>query len=63
MVWEDEDNTPTCPGVLTISFDKTAARIKRVIVDTQIDGYEEIDAVELIGENSLGVEVEQGNPG
>ena len=43
------DTTP-CPGVLSVNFSMTATLVKSVLIDTAVDGYEEIDAVQLIGE-------------
>ena len=48
IVWQGEDTTP-CPGWFEIDFEKTRYLAKSVILHTQTDGYEEIDAVELTG--------------
>jgi hypothetical protein len=56
-VWRGDDTTP-CPGVLSASFGPTARLIDRVRVHTQIEGWEEIDTVKLIGLDGASV-VEQ----
>jgi len=47
-VWQSEDTT-SCPGWFGGEFEMTPYLVKSVILHTQIDGYEEIDAVELTG--------------
>jgi hypothetical protein len=47
-IWTGIDITP-CPGWLEIGFSSTSYLVEGVIISTQIDGWEEIDAVELIG--------------
>lgn len=47
-VWQGKDTT-TCPGWFEINFAQTRYLVKSVILHTQIEGYEEIDAVELTG--------------
>lgn len=47
-IWEGKDTT-TCPGWFEVSFDSTAYLVQSVILHTQIRGWEEIDAVELLG--------------
>lgn len=47
-IWTGIDTTP-CPGWLGISLSSTSYLVEEVIIHTQIDGWEEIDAVELIG--------------
>jgi hypothetical protein len=47
-IWTGIDITP-CPGWLEIDFSSTSYLVEGVIINTQIDGWEEIDAVELIG--------------
>jgi len=46
--WQGKDAT-TCPGWFEIEFAQTRYLVKSVILHTQIEGYEEIDAVELTG--------------
>jgi len=48
IVWQGEDTT-RCPGWFEIDFEKSRHLAKSVILHTQTDGYEEIDAVELTG--------------
>ncbi|MFA0823070.1 MAG: cohesin domain-containing protein [Methanomethylovorans sp.] len=48
-VWAGTDST-ACPGWLEVTFDKTQYTINGVILYTKIAGWEEIDAVELIGD-------------
>lgn len=47
-IWQGKDTTP-CPGWFEISFNQTSYPVESVIIHTRIDGYEEIDAVELTG--------------
>jgi hypothetical protein len=47
-VWQGKDET-ACPGWLEVSFPRTSYRVSSARVHTQIKGWEEIDAVELIG--------------
>ena len=47
-IWEDVDDTP-CGGVLEPTWPATAYLVDGVRVHTQEPGFEEIDAVELIG--------------
>jgi hypothetical protein len=49
MVWTGKDGT-ACPGWLEVTFDKTQYTVNGVILYTKIAGWEEIDAVELIGD-------------
>ncbi|MCP4164656.1 MAG: LamG domain-containing protein [Chloroflexi bacterium] len=44
----DFDETP-CPGYFELSFSQTPYLVSEVIVHTQISGWEEIDAVQLLG--------------
>ncbi|TKJ46241.1 hypothetical protein CEE34_09170 [Candidatus Aerophobetes bacterium Ae_b3a] len=46
--WQGKDTT-TCPGWFEIKLAQTRYLVKSVILHTQIEGYEEIDAVELTG--------------
>ena len=46
--WQGKDTT-TCPGWFEIKLVQTRYLVKSVILYTQIEGYEEIDAVELTG--------------
>lgn len=46
--WQGKDAT-TCPGWFEIKLAQTRYLVKSVILHTQIEGYEEIDAVELTG--------------
>ena len=48
-IWTGTDDT-TCPGWFEISFAKTTYLVTGVVLYTQADGYEEVDAVELTGE-------------
>lgn len=45
-VWQGKDTT-TCPGWFEIKLAQTRYLVESVIFHTQIEGYEEIDAVEL----------------
>lgn len=47
-VWQGQDTT-SCPGWFGGEFERTPYLVERVILHTQIGGYEEIDAVELTG--------------
>lgn len=47
-IWTGTDNT-SCPGVLNISFANTTYKVKSVKIYTQINDFEEIDAVALKG--------------
>ncbi len=47
-IWTGADTTG-CPGVLRVTFPRTSYLANRVIIWTEIDGWEEIDAVQLIG--------------
>lgn len=47
-VWEGSDATP-CGGALEVTFAETPYAVVGVRVHTVIDGWEEIDAVELLG--------------
>lgn len=47
-IWEDKDTT-TCPGWFEVNINQTRYLVKSVILHTRIEGYEEIDAVELTG--------------
>jgi hypothetical protein len=52
-LWKGKDPTTACPGVFQVPFDrpKFAARTIRIVLDTSlVAGWNEIDAVELIGE-------------
>ncbi|MBN1876386.1 MAG: hypothetical protein JXA33_19335 [Anaerolineae bacterium] len=52
IVWEGEDDTDPCPGVLAVSFPETAYRVKQVRIDldeSRTGFWNEIDAVALIG--------------
>jgi Tol biopolymer transport system component len=48
-VWTGTDTTP-CPGWFEITFPKTSFPVQGVKIHARISGWEEIDAVELIGE-------------
>jgi len=48
-VWSGTDTT-ACGGVLTVAWPQTTYDVVGVRVHTQKDGWEEIDAVELVGE-------------
>jgi hypothetical protein len=48
LVWEGEDETP-CPGVLELTWNETPYRVEAARIHTRIEGWEEIDAVQLIG--------------
>ena len=47
-VWQGKDTT-ACPGWFELNTAQTRYLVKSVILHTQINGYEEIDAVELTG--------------
>jgi hypothetical protein len=47
-VWEGEDTTP-CGGVFSATFPETAYLVSGVRLHTAVEGWEEIDAVELVG--------------
>jgi hypothetical protein len=48
-VWSGSDTTG-CPGWLEVEFPRTSYLVDTVTVHTRKPGYEEIDAVELVGE-------------
>ena len=48
VVWEGTDTTP-CPGQFAPTWEQTAYSVVGVRVHTQVDDWEEIDAVELVG--------------
>jgi hypothetical protein len=48
-LWTGTDTTP-CPGWFEIALPKTSFLVKGVKIHARISGWEEIDAVELIGE-------------
>jgi hypothetical protein len=48
IVWQGDDDVP-CGGVFSPDIEPTNYLVKSVIVHTQVFGWEEIDAVELIG--------------
>lgn len=52
-VWTGTDNT-ACPGWFEITFPKTEYSVSNVILHTKIAGWEEVDAVELLGEGAGG---------
>ncbi len=58
VIWEGSDATP-CPGVLEVSFPQTSLLVDRVRVHTQIDGWELIDTVKLMGNDAQSTYVEQ----
>ena len=47
-VWSGEDPTP-CPGAFALTWERTDTLILGARIHTQAPGFEEIDAVELIG--------------
>jgi hypothetical protein len=47
-IWTGEDGTP-CGEALELSWPETEYRVSAVRIHTQVDGWEEIDAVELLG--------------
>ena len=50
-IWSGTDTTPRQPDAwFEISFTKTTYQVNGVKLFTQVSGYEEVDAVELIGE-------------
>jgi hypothetical protein len=52
VVWEGMDASDPCPGILEITFPRTAARVTKVQVDldeSRTGYWNQIDAVELIG--------------
>lgn len=51
-VWTGTDST-ACPGWFEITFDKTDYSVSGVVLYTKIEGWEEIDAVELIGDTAI----------
>ena len=51
-VWTGTDST-SCPGWFEITFPKTEYPVNAVILHTKIAGWEEIDAVELIGDTDI----------
>jgi hypothetical protein len=50
-VWAGTDTTP-CPSWFEITFPKTSFFVQGVKIHARISGWEEIDAVELIGEQA-----------
>ncbi len=48
IVWRGRDNTP-CPGWFELTIKRTPYLVKKVILKTQKPGWEEVDAVQLIG--------------
>lgn len=52
-VWAGTDNT-ACPGWFEITFPKTEYFVNGVILYTKTAGWEEVDAVELLGEGASG---------
>ena len=53
MLWKGKDATTDSPGILDIALDPTtfATRVIRITLDTSnVEGWNEIDAVQLIGE-------------
>jgi hypothetical protein len=52
-IWTGTDST-ACPGWFEITFPKTEYPVNGVILHTKIAGWEEVDAVELLGEGAGG---------
>ena len=52
-VWEGTDTTP-CGGVFEPTWPETSYEVVGVRIHTQVDGWEEVDAVELIGTTQAG---------
>lgn len=56
--WEGTDSTP-CAGTLMVNFTQTQELVKSLYFETQIEGYEQIDAIKLIGVTAEGNVLEQ----
>lgn len=52
-IWTGTDNT-ACPGWFEITFPKSEYSVNSVVLYTKIAGWEEVDAVELLGEGATG---------
>jgi len=50
-IWTGTDKT-SCPGWFEINFNKTPYFVQEAILHTKISGWEEVDAVELIGKTA-----------
>lgn len=58
VVWEGVDPTP-CGETFTVNFPQTSQLINSVLIDTQLEWWEQIDAVKLIGVSPEGDGMEQ----
>lgn len=61
-VWQGSDSTG-CPGWLEVEFPKTEYLVSGVTLHTAKPDYEEVDAVELIGELQATLSVSEAPPG
>ncbi|MBI4565178.1 MAG: hypothetical protein HY716_10845 [Planctomycetes bacterium] len=62
VLWKGKDTNEESPGYLDVSFDPPAfaTRVIRVTLDTEsVEGWNEIDAVQLIGKPPAGTETAQ----
>lgn len=57
--WEGTDPSNTCPATFVFNFSETTTLVKSVYIETQVQGYEQIDAVKLIGTDVEGSPLDQ----